>query len=455
MNWRRQSGALIDKQIDFPEEFGISRTQAFEALLYLRKAYPDFDEQAAGVAWAEDQINEVSQEYVARAEKLGLYRRATNDDQNDEQAPATDDVYGESQLVRMRRSNEARAQSEEEARLEREKAEEAARIAKLQTEKTSSSDAGRKIPGQDTSDHLGVGASSTATLARPVERKAWVKYYEDRATLIKDKAPPPISKLRRLLPSFLVTLLVLGGCYILHTAYVPPPTSARYFPDLTPGTATISLLAGTMLVVLLAYRIPPLWRIMNTYFISVPAAPTAASTFLSTFTHQQFNHLFFNVILLYAFGQYLHEDVGRGTFLAIFLACGTVANYAALTSYVLRNKWNMYAFGSSTGVYGVIAATCLLRADHDIEVFGVRIPATGLTMLLVFTALEIALLLRGGGAARGISFEAHFSGLLAGAACAGGVRWEVEREKRRLALGTNLGGGEPLMVQTDARTDRQ
>lgn len=449
MNWRRQSGALIDKQVDFPPEMGVSRRQAYEALMYLRQTYPDFDERSAGVAWAEEQINEVSSEYVARAEKLGLYRRIDNDEQQEDSSPESSDIYGQSQLVEMRRTNEATAKAAEEERLAREQAEEEAELARLKFQPSPEEEPLRKVPGQDPSDELGLGstASNTATLLRPTQRKAWVKHYEERATLIKDTAPPPISKLRRLVPSFLLTLLVLALSCGLHTLYVPPPTSARFFPDLPPSLTTIATLSATMLLVLIAYRLPPLWRPMNKYFISVPAAPTAISTFLATFTHQQVSHLFWNLILLWSFGRYLHEDVGRGTFLAIFLASGTVGNFAALTSYVLRNKWMTYAFGSSTAVYGVISATCLLRADSDVEVAGFKLPVTGLVLLGGFTVLEVALALRGGKAAKGINFEAHAAGLLAGAGCAGLVRWEVERERRRKEWEKE---GEGLMIRMEA-----
>ncbi|KAG8626002.1 hypothetical protein KVT40_006403 [Elsinoe batatas] len=431
MNWRRQSGALIDKQIDFPSDLGVSRKQAYEALIYLRKTFPDFDEQSAGVAWAEEQINEVSAEYVARAEKLGIYRKDPSAEQEEEASLASSDVYGESQLVEMRRSNEARAKAAEEERLAQEKADDEARLLnpEAHSQGGESSEA-RMPPGQNETDEMGVGATGSAALARPRERAAWVRKYEEAALLTKDTTPPPLTKLRRLVPSLLVTLGVLAFSLLLHETYVPSPNSARYFPDTPPALATIATLTGIMVTVFLAYRIPPLWRVMNKYFITSPGAPTAASIVLSTFTHQQFSHLFFNVALLWSFGRFLHEDVGRGTFLSIFLATGTLANFVSLTSFVLRNQWLMYCFGSSTAIYGIISATCLLRAENDIEAFGVRLPVTGLMLLGVFTAMELALLWKGGQAARGVNFVAHFAGLVAGAGCAGGLRWEVGRRRR-------------------------
>lgn len=58
----------------------------------------------------------------------------------------------------------------------------------------------------------------------------------------------------------------------------------------------------------------------------------------------------------------VHDDVGRGTFLAVYLACGTVGTYGSLAFNVLAKRWMNYSFGSSTAVIGTMAAACLIRA---------------------------------------------------------------------------------------------
>lgn len=60
----------------------------------------------------------------------------------------------------------------------------------------------------------------------------------------------------------------------------------------------------------------------------------------------------------------MHDDVDRGTLLAIFLATGTAANFATLATHVLRRNWSVYSYGSSAAVYGVLTAACLLRAEY-------------------------------------------------------------------------------------------
>lgn len=305
MNWRRHSGALIDQGIDFEASVGITREQAYAALQYLRSAHPDFDESQAGVTWAEAQIQTLSAEYVARAEKLGLIKRVDGEEEIDPESDASHSVYGDSQLIAMKRANEARVEAENRRRqeqLEREElaAQEAA-VAAARSQSSSSSHSASEATSDSTA--VSSSAAARATLARR-DRAAWVKHYEARAQLSSSPVAPSMPLLSRLGPSLLLTILVLGGCYILHESYVAPPESARWYPDISASTATLGTLIGSMLLVAMAYRFPPLWRTFNKFFIVVPAAPRAASVVLAMFTHQQFSHWFWNSILLFAFGRY-------------------------------------------------------------------------------------------------------------------------------------------------------
>ena len=60
--------------------------------------------------------------------------------------------------------------------------------------------------------HTGIALHEPPTNAwlQPVERKPWVKYYEEQASIIKENTVPQLSVLQRLGPSFLV--LLHSGC---------------------------------------------------------------------------------------------------------------------------------------------------------------------------------------------------------------------------------------------------
>ncbi len=58
----------------------------------------------------------------------------------------------------------------------------------------------------------------------------------------------------------------------------------------------------------------------------------------------------------------VHDDVGRGVFLGIFLSCGAIGSFTSLANSVLRNNLATTALGASGGVLGVLAAWCTLHA---------------------------------------------------------------------------------------------
>ena len=99
-----------------------------------------------------------------------------------------------------------------------------------------------------------------------------------------------------------MTICGLALCLACSEYYVTPEPSARWWPDLSPAQATIY---GIMLIntaVFIAWRIPPLWRTLNKYFVSVPAVPYSVSLIGSFFSHQSFTHLLVNMSFLYLCG---------------------------------------------------------------------------------------------------------------------------------------------------------
>ncbi|KAG9568943.1 rhomboid-domain-containing protein, partial [Aureobasidium melanogenum] len=418
MHYRRLSGSLIDVGVDFSRESGISPEMATKALEYIRTLDPAFDENEAGAVWAESEIMKVEQQYMARAERLGIYKR-TDDSQADDSQPsvASSNIYGESALDQLRKANKARWMEEDRKKEEAKKQQEAERVAALKAE---AKDNNPQVETKEESgkifspfDEIALAQPTQKAWLEPVERKPWVKYYEEQATIIKDNKIPNLSTLRRLGPSALVLLAVLAGCWMLEETYNPPPKSARMFPDVPPAIATLGAITAINLAVFIAWRIPPLWRTMNKTFQVTAAYPFAIGTLGAQFSHQGFRHLFVNMVMLWPFGWILHDDVGRGTFLAIYLACGTVGTYGSLAFNVLAKRWMNYSFGSSTAVIGTMAAACLVRANNNVTVLGYEIPdITGLTVLGMIAGFEILRAWRGKNTK--IDYPGHLSGLATG-----------------------------------------
>lgn len=100
------------------------------------------------------------------------------------------------------------------------------------------------------------------------------------------------------------------------------------WPNLPPAAATVGAIIGINVGVFALWRAwPPAWRLLNRYFISVPAYPRVFSLVGNVFSHQTITHLGINMFVLWIFGtrrEYL-------SYLLSLLPCP--ASSTVLTSY--------------------------------------------------------------------------------------------------------------------------
>jgi rhomboid-like protein len=59
----------------------------------------------------------------------------------------------------------------------------------------------------------------------------------------------------------------------------------------------------------------------------------------------------------------VHDDIGRGNFLALYFSSGVIASFTSLSSYVFRNFLVTSSLGASGAVAGVIAAYCWYNTE--------------------------------------------------------------------------------------------
>ncbi|KAK5164964.1 uncharacterized protein LTR77_009629 [Saxophila tyrrhenica] len=449
--WRRMSGALIDSGVNFPRQSEVSREQALRGLEYVRVLDPGFDEQAAGQTWAEEESLRLQQELQERAINLKLYKR------DDEPVMTAEDFeqfnqgteYGrernqDSALTGLREANKARNEAEAAKRIADQERSEAAALARHRGPLQLSG--GVQPPTEvalTPSGGISISRPQTNAWLAPVERKPWVKYYENHAQIIKDNIVPQMSVLRRLGPSFLVLLTVLSACAYLSATYTPPPKSARLFPDTPPAIATLGGLTVLLAGFFLGGRIPPFWRTYSKYFTLVPAYPYAISLFGATFRHDTLIHLLTNIGSLWLFGLILHEDVGRGSFLAIYFASGAIGGFTSLAYNVLRKNWTSYIFGSSGCVLGVLSAACVLRPNGTIRIAGYDVPIAAWVFLGLYGTGEVVAVWRG--LKTTIDHAGHLGGMVGGF---GSAMWLLlqAREQRK-------GEEEPVMQSILADKD--
>lgn len=437
MYWRRMSGALIDQGLDFPKSTGISREQAMLGLGHVRGLEPDFDEEAAGQVWINEETLRLQGTLRDRAVKIGLYKPEEEDVVEEEPAPNESEQgteYGrernkDSQLVQLRNEN-IRKREEEEALQKRKK--EAEELAAFHKHRGPLELGGGVQPPTGIIKYepggIAIRPESKTWLQRG-ERADWVKRYEEAAQVTPDSAPRDTPIVQRLGPAFILMLATLYAAYWLSESYTPPPRSARIFPDTPPAVATVATLAGALVATFLLSRLPPLWRFTNKYLTIVPAYPYAMSILGAAFRHQPFSHLVTNTISLAVFGLMLHEDVGRGTFLAVFFASGAVGGFSALAYNVLRRNFTTYIFGSSSCVLGVAAAAIMVRPERRMKIAGYEVPVAMWLLLAGYGALQFVAAARG--MMPGIDHAGHIGGLVVGTASALWLRRKARTQSGR------------------------
>ncbi|KAL8970558.1 MAG: hypothetical protein Q9183_001462 [Haloplaca sp. 2 TL-2023] len=289
-----------------------SPQQKQRALIWLRRNYP-LDEEKAIL------------QRLEREEEAALQPNADRGQTS---------VYGDPIIDRIRKENiakRARQEEEEKARKEEE---------------------AKKIPVSGT----------TAVAKRPGAVVQWVNRERKKVEESGFKTVPEMSFLQRVGPATLMTVLVVSLCVMFAQNYIPHSRAARLFPDVPTALATVGALVLVNAAVWFAWHVP-IWRFMNKFFLLLPAYPYAVSIIANNFSHQAFKHLAVNMTSLWLIGTNLHEDIGRGPFLAVYIACGAVASYIFLLHTVLRKNWAISSLGSSGAICAMLALWFCINSE--------------------------------------------------------------------------------------------
>lgn len=125
----------------------------------------------------------------------------------------------------------------------------------------------------------------------------------------------------------------------------------------------------------------------------------------SIFTHADFWHLAFNMLLLYVLGTFVEKRYGPARYALLFFACGLYASLAQATVEPAGNQ-----LGASGALAGVLAAFVRHYPRAMLYIWGiVPIPAWLVGVLFIgYNIIGAGL----GGA--GVAFVAHLAGFAAG-----------------------------------------
>jgi rhomboid-like protein len=356
-------GRRVDGTLDLPPPDDIQRgidrypDAVPDALQWLQKNYP-IDEEAAIEARIRREEAAAEQENPAvlmqRAEDLGLYKPQSGR----YQAPLSEkegDVFGQSQLDKIRAKNMEKAAKEEEE-LEQQ-------ISQIQANVEARQDQSTALTKQ--TEH-GVEVAQEG-IPQPNEFDKWVLRAKNRATSKLTLESPEvvrITAMQRLLPSFIFVVIVTGLSYLFAQYWVPPKRSERIMYDTSLSFATVAGIFAANMLIYTLWKFPPMWRLLNRYCVSVPGQPRALSMVGNIFSHQGIYHLCLNMAWMFLLGLSLHEDVGRGTFLGIYFASGAISSYASLANFVAKGIYTTSSMGASGAVSGIVAAYCMIHAKY-------------------------------------------------------------------------------------------
>lgn len=258
--------------------------------------------------------------------------------------PGGDSPYGESNFDRIRAQNIAKREAEE-ARIEAER--------KLLEEECAKGTIGTLQEHQET----------------PREISEFRKKYLERATSDLT-APPEMTIWQRLLPALGMTGFIIAGSMALAALYQAPLPSQRLWPDIPPAAATCMTLMAANVAVWVLWRFPPAWQFLNKYMILVPATPRPLQLLGAMFSHQSITHLGANMAMLWFFGTRIHDEIGRGNFLALYFSSGALGFAGSFTHLVLWRGLEYTTLGASGAVYGLITAFFWMHKFDEFKILG-------------------------------------------------------------------------------------
>ncbi|PNY28889.1 Rhomboid-like protein [Tolypocladium capitatum] len=392
LHGRRVAGTLEDPAFAI-HTAQFSAGQMAAGLAYLRKTVPVEEVMNAGLR-AEDELSQLEQDMeqtMERKQQQTQQQKAAGAKETEETAAEAykpDPVYGRSQFDEMRARNIAKAKAKEKALEEERRAAEARE-----------------------------GAATAGPVAKLQEQErqisnAKIAEYYDKAQSDLE-APPAMRAWERILPSATVVLLVVGFMGAVSTVYEEPTPRYRLLRELSTSQATVGAIMALNALVLVGWRVPPLWSAFNRYMMVVVATVKPVTLFSAVFSHTKLSHLLVNMVPLWFVGTALHDETGRAGFLTLYLGCGAAGFLGSLTTYTLRGWLTVTSLGASGATLGLCSAYFWEHRTDGFRILGLPQDGVhGIVFLALLTALQLAGL--GRTAKLKVDIASHLTGIAAG-----------------------------------------
>lgn len=143
-------------------------------------------------------------------------------------------------------------------------------------------------------------------------------------------------------------------------------------------------------------------------FWMFPTYPMPWMFVSSIFLHGGFQHIFFNMLMLYMFGMTLERMVGSGRFVFLFLAAGIVGNIGYVLFCMVTGD-DTPAIGASGAIYGVFACLAILAPNIKVYLF-FFVPLRIIHALVLYAVIDVLFL----NSNDSVAHAAHLAGLAVG-----------------------------------------
>jgi rhomboid-like protein len=65
----------------------------------------------------------------------------------------------------------------------------------------------------------------------------------------------------------------------------------------------------------------------------------------------------------------VHDEIGRGNFMAVYLSSGVFGSITSLTAHVLLGRLTITSLGASGAIAGLVASWCMLHSKYALTFF--------------------------------------------------------------------------------------
>lgn len=146
--------------------------------------------------------------------------------------------------------------------------------------------------------------------------------------------------------------------------------------------------------------------------------PVWLTLLTAIFMHGSVMHLAGNMWFLWIFGDNVEDDMGHGSYLAFYLACGVLASLAFVALNAVGEAALTPCLGASGAISGVLGGYLVLHPNRRVHVIAVRmlIDVPGYLAVGIWFLFQVVsgFFDAGSAAGGGVAYSAHVAGFVAG-----------------------------------------